>query len=356
MSALALVFILGLPALALSVFLSLVVNYEVVPRFAALPKHQRMALLIWGGYSLIVGLDVVSTHYGIPGGIAAFCLTFFGIPLVGIGLALLGALVYQGSASLSEVLADDTGIGTFLAWVTLPIVGALFFGPGPGSVVVGALLGSALFFGLLATFGAVYAVAKALDCIDSTGDAFQVPGWWDRALDRAFVARYVARQRFWGIVERCGLVRASEYRAIHDNEEESYQRALVAEHLSRVIEEDNLTLIRECYRREVQIVALEVECAASQDDVMAQGRRFAGALAGKDLQIDKLRAERDTLIAQLESTDAGLFALYSGDLAHEVDRAAETSARIDAVRVAVSPALPYISPGERFALNRALEG
>ena len=147
MSALALVFILGLPALALSVFLSLVVNYEVVPRFAALPKHQRMALLIWGGYSLIVGLDVVSTHYGIPGGIAAFCLTFFGIPLVGIGLALLGALVYQGSASLSEVLADDTGIGTFLAWVTLPIVGALFFGPGPGSVVVGALLGCSVLGG-----------------------------------------------------------------------------------------------------------------------------------------------------------------------------------------------------------------
>jgi hypothetical protein len=359
MSSLALAFIV-LPFVLLGGFYFIaLLNYELVPWFAALPKHQRMALLIWGGFSLIASTDMLSTHYGIPGALASFCLTFFGIPLVGIGLALLGALVYQGSASLSAVLDDDTGIGTFLAWVTLPILGALFFGPGPGSVVVGALLGSALFFGLLATFGAVYAVAKALDCIDSTGDAFQVPGWWGRVL----VARWATRQRFWGIVERCGLVRASEYRAIHDNEEESYQRALVAEHLSRVIEADNLILTQECYQREVQvdclcseIEAVEVECATYQDDVLSQGRRFAGALAGKDLQIDKLRVERDTLTAQLESTDAGLFALYSGDLAHEVDRAVETSARIAAVRVLVSPALPYITPGERFALVRALEG
>ena len=357
MSSLALTFIV-LPFVLFGGFYFIaLVNYELTPRIAALPLHQRMALVIWGGYSLIVGLDVVSTHYGIPGGIAAFCLTFFGVPLVGIGLALLGSLVYQGSASLSEVLADDTGIGTFLAWVTLPILGALFFGSGPGSAAVGALLGSALFFGLLATFGAVYAVAKALDCISATGDAFKIPGWWDRAL------------------ALCGLVRASEYAIQVRAEEIAYRNECAAEdalkevrstwfspmafelqvkaHQRQAIRAADLSatvrdLQAERWNRIHEIEALELENDSLHEDLDAEGRRLAEALT----LVDVLRG-------QLEATDAGLFALYSGDLSPEVERSERISEALKDLDTVWGSVRYVATPAEvhRFARAvQALEG
>ena len=267
---------------------------------------------------------------------------------------------------------DDAGIGTFLAWITLPIVGALFFGSGPGSAAVGALLGSALFFGLLATFGAVYAVAKGFGCISATGDAFKVPGWWDRALDRAFVVRYEARWYFWGLVKRCGLVRASEYDRLSHAEEMAYQSECAAEDALKALRKTTVSeetyglLMRASVDREIamdglvatvrglqaerlsridEIEALELENASLHEDLDAEARRFGGALVGKDLQIERLRAERDTLIAQLEATDAGLFALYAKDLTPEVERSERISEALKdldtvwgALRYAATPA------------------
>jgi hypothetical protein len=346
MSSLALMFII-LPFTLLGFFyVAALLSYELAPRVSALPGHLRAALAVWVGYSLLVSFSLY-TAYSPGAAVAGFLLTFFAVPAL---FVLTGYVVGRAGGwidSASEVLDDGDAIGFSLFWSVSVTLAALAV-EGPGAIGVALVIALVIPFGCFVLGWSLYAMACAVGVVRSATQRFN---------------SMALRARFWGAVEAAGLVRASEYRAIHDNEEESYQRALVAEHLSRVIEADNLTLTQECYQREVQvdclcseIEAVEVECATYQDDVLSQGRRFAGALAGKDLQIDKLRVERDTLTAQLESTDAGLFALYSGDLAHEVDRAVETSARIAAVRVLVSPALPYITPGERFALVRALEG
>ncbi len=362
MSALALTFIV-LPFVLFGGFYFIaLLNYELTPRIAALPLHQRMALVIWGGYSLIVGLDVVSTHYGIPGGVAAFCLTFFGVPLLFIATGYATRLVYQGAASVREVLAADSDMGVFLAWVTLPVGGTILLGlfgsAVPGDVAkMTWIVGVGAFFAVLWAGWALYAVAKGLDCISATGDAFKVPGWWDRAL------------------ALCGLVRASEYAIQVRAEEIAYRNECAAEdalkevrstwfsplafelqakaHQRQAILAADLSatvrdLQAERLNRIDEIEALELENDSLHEDLDAEGRRLAEALT----QVDVLRG-------QLEATDAGLFALYAKDLAPEVERSERISEALKdldtvwgSVRYAATPAEVH-----RFARAvQALEG
>jgi hypothetical protein len=305
MSSLALMFII-LPFTLLGFFyVAALLSYELAPRVSALPGHLRAALAVWVGYSLLVSFSLY-TAYSPGAAVAGFLLTFFAVPAL---FVLTGYVVGRAGGwidSASEVLDDGDAIGFSLFWSVSVTLAALAV-EGPGAIGVALVIALVIPFGCFVLGWSLYAMACAVGVVRSATQRFN---------------SMALRARFWGAVEAAGLVRSF---VLYQSE------ARCSAVLSQV--------------RDMRADRAGLPSHASV-------RALNAIIFDRSARVSELEALNDVLASQLVQADP----LVYGGLLVEVDRAADTSARIDAVRVAVSPALPYISPRERFALSRALEG